>query len=109
VGPPETLSGAGWCDWLGTGRALCGHSGPPTGRHEPCCAINSNGGVFDLLVVGVSNRHLTDLLRHSRQDLDAVALALNTRPRETLGWRTPAEALDQLLQLAQHGGVATTG
>jgi len=39
----------------------------------------------------------TDLSRHSRGDLDAVALALNTRPRKTLGWKTPAEALDQLL------------
>ncbi len=39
----------------------------------------------------------TDLARHSRSDLDAVALALNTRPRKTLDWRTPAEALDQLL------------
>ena len=39
----------------------------------------------------------TDLARHSRDDLDAVALALNTRPRKTLGWKTPAEALDHLL------------
>lgn len=39
----------------------------------------------------------TDLARHSRGDLDAVALALNTRPRKTLGWKTPAEALDELL------------
>jgi len=39
----------------------------------------------------------TDLARHSRHDLDAVALALNTRPRKTLGWNTPAEALDELL------------
>jgi IS30 family transposase len=39
----------------------------------------------------------TDLARHSRGDLDAVALALNTRPRKTLGWRTPAEALDEVL------------
>ena len=42
----------------------------------------------------------TDLARHSRGELDAVALALNTRPRKTLGWRTPAEALDQLLRSA---------
>ena len=42
----------------------------------------------------------TDLSRHSHGDLDAVALALNTRPRKTLDWKTPAEALDQLLQSA---------
>jgi len=42
----------------------------------------------------------TDLSRHSRGDLDAVALALNTRPRKTLGWNTPGEALDELLRSA---------
>jgi IS30 family transposase len=42
----------------------------------------------------------TDLARHSRDDLDAVALALNTRPRKTLEWKTPAEALDHLLASA---------
>jgi IS30 family transposase len=50
----------------------------------------------------------TDLSRHSRGDLDAVALALNTRPRKTLGWKTPAEALDELLRSPQQGSVATT-
>ncbi len=39
----------------------------------------------------------TDLARHSGDDLDAVALALNTRPRKTLEWKTPAEALADLL------------
>ena len=39
----------------------------------------------------------TDLARHSPHDLAAVAAALNTRPRKTLGWRTPAEALNEHL------------
>lgn len=39
----------------------------------------------------------TDLSIHRASDLEAVALALNTRPRKTLGWRTPAEALNELL------------
>ena len=42
----------------------------------------------------------TDLARYSREELDAVALALNTRPRKTLGWKTPAEALDDVLRSA---------
>ncbi len=50
----------------------------------------------------------TNLSRHSRGDLDAVAAALNSRPRKTLGWKTPAETLDELLLSAQQGGVATT-
>jgi IS30 family transposase len=42
----------------------------------------------------------TDLSNHHPDDLAAVASALNGRPRKTLGWKTPAEALDQLLQSA---------
>jgi IS30 family transposase len=44
----------------------------------------------------------TDLARHSPEDLAAVAAALNSRPRKTLGWRTPAEALDEQLLAAAH-------
>ena len=50
----------------------------------------------------------TDLSRWTPDDLAAVAHALNTRPRKRLGWRTPAEALDEHLHLLQTGGVATT-
>src|SRR5665648_288046 len=50
----------------------------------------------------------TDLSRHSARDLEAVAFALNGRPRKTLGWKTPAEALDEHLCSAHEDGVATT-
>ncbi|HIW62391.1 MAG TPA: IS30 family transposase [Candidatus Stackebrandtia excrementipullorum] len=39
----------------------------------------------------------TDLRRYDRAHLDAVAHQLNTRPRKTLGWATPAQRLTQLL------------
>jgi IS30 family transposase len=51
----------------------------------------------------------TDLARWNRQELEAVAAALNDRPRKTLGWRTPAEALNEQLLSHQHVNVATTG
>ena len=50
----------------------------------------------------------TDLARHSREDLEAVAIALNSRPRKTLDWKTPAEAFAALLRCDQQGRVATT-
>jgi IS30 family transposase len=39
----------------------------------------------------------TDLSIHSADEIAAVAIALNARPRKSLGWKTPAEALDELL------------
>jgi IS30 family transposase len=49
----------------------------------------------------------TDLSGHSADEIAAVAAALNTRPRKTLEWKTPAEALDELLRSANKP-VATT-
>jgi IS30 family transposase len=51
----------------------------------------------------------TDLSQHGAEELSAVAHALNTRPRKTLGWRSPAEALDQLIEQDMMDSVATTG
>lgn len=51
----------------------------------------------------------TDLSQHGTEELRAVAHALNTRPRKTLGWRTPAEAFDTLIKTDIINGVATTG
>jgi transposase, IS30 family len=42
----------------------------------------------------------TSLAGHTPQDLAAVADELNGRPRKTLGWKTPAEALAEILDTA---------
>jgi len=51
----------------------------------------------------------TDLARWNDEELQAVANALNSRPRKTLGWKTPAEAFDEQLRSCQPAGDATTG
>jgi IS30 family transposase len=40
----------------------------------------------------------TDMRRHSQDELDAIAERLNGRPRQTLGWRSPSQALDEALR-----------
>ena len=50
----------------------------------------------------------TDLSRWTAEEIEAVATTINSRPRKTLGWKTPAEALDEHLRSLQQAGVATT-
>ncbi len=51
----------------------------------------------------------TDLSAHSPKAIDAVAATLNARPRKTLSWKTPAEAIDECLSQINKQRVATAG
>lgn len=50
----------------------------------------------------------TDLSRHDFNALQAVAQTLNSRPRKTLGWKTPAEVFQEHLDSITITSVATT-
>ena len=64
---------------------------------------NTNGLLRQYLPKG------TDLSFYGPGLLDQIAAELNGRPRKTLNWRTPAEALDALLSgQSDPPGVATT-
>jgi IS30 family transposase len=53
---------------------------------------NTNGLLRQYLPKGKDMSHLT------QEDFDAIALKLNTRPRKSLGFRTPAVMMEELLR-----------
>jgi IS30 family transposase len=50
----------------------------------------------------------TDLARWDADELDAVAVTLNNRPRKILGWKTPTEVWAEHLFLTEQAGIAST-
>ena len=54
---------------------------------------NTNGLLRQYLPKG------TDLSRWGAEEINAVASTLNGRPRKALGWKTPAEVLNELLSI----------
>ena len=53
---------------------------------------NTNGLLRQYLPKG------TDLSQFTQEALNAIADRLNGRPRQTLGWKTPAQTLDDVLR-----------
>ena len=78
-------------------------------KNDPAVAVqrgtneNTNGLLRQYFPKG------TDLGLHTPDELNAVAHAINIRPRKTLSWKTSAESLHQFLRSYIQEGVATTG
>ena len=63
---------------------------------------NTNGLLRQYFPSGKTVAH------YSQEHLDKVAAQLNDRPRETLGWKSPAIRLAQFLEASSAAGVAPT-
>ena len=63
---------------------------------------NTNGLLRQYFPEGKTVAHYT------QEHLDVVAAKLNGRPRETLGWKSPAKRLAQFLDASSAAGVAPT-
>jgi IS30 family transposase len=85
---------------INTGTAV--YFAAPTAPGSAARTRNTNGALRQYFSKG------TDLSRSAAEDLDAVAHALNTRRRKSLGWMTQAEAMSEHRLVLHQAGVATT-
>ena len=69
---------------------------PATRPEEPLAARGSNENINGLLRQYLP-RHVS-MRDYSQADLDDIAAELNGRPRQTLGFKTPSEALNEALR-----------
>src|SRR5258708_3482342 len=76
-------------------------SNPPSPPHR-ATNKNTNGLLRQYFPQGKTAAHYT------QEHLDQVAAQLNDRPRETLGWKSPAMRLAQFLAQSSAAGVAPT-
>ena len=71
------------------------------GRREltiRCNALSTPWGADDLAAAGAARPSAVVIPKIAgTAELDAVAAALNSRPRKTLGYKAPAEALNEHL------------
>jgi IS30 family transposase len=108
---PETLRRSLTCD---QGREMKQHVrftidtgvqvyfGDPHSPWQKGSNENTNGLLRQYFPSGKTVAH------YSQEHLDMVAAQLNDRPRETLGWKSPAKRLAQFLEESAAAGVAPT-